>query len=109
MQTAGVGPFFVHRAAAGFGVQKLAVATGSARQAEDAVFEIEVIDQAGFGQALGNLFGVFVLGLKRVHQFQAHQIDQLDLHRHGAAIGRTGVTKAVFVTGPSFATVNVNN
>jgi hypothetical protein len=50
-----------------------------------------------------------VLGFKRIDQFQTHQIGQLDLHRHGAAIGGTAVTQAVFVTGPSFATVNVDN
>ncbi len=74
MQAASVGPFVVHGAATGFGIQKLAVAAGPAGQAENAVFEIEVLDKTGFGQTLGNLFGVFVLGLKRVHQLQTHQI-----------------------------------
>jgi hypothetical protein len=50
-----------------------------------------------------------VLGLKRVHQLQAHQIGHLDLDGHGAAIGRAAVAQTVFVTGPSFATVNVDN
>ena len=48
VKAAGVGPFFVNRAASGFSVQKLAVTAGAARQAEDAVFEVEVLDQAGF-------------------------------------------------------------
>jgi outer membrane biosynthesis protein TonB len=109
VQAAGVRPFVVHRAAARLGIKKLAVAAGATRQAEDAVLEIEVLDQPGLGQALGDLLGVFVLGIKRVHQFQANQIGQLDLDRHGAAIGGTGVAQAVFVTGPGFATVNVND
>ena len=107
VQAAGVGPLVVHRAAAGLGIEKLAVATGAAGQAEDAVLEVEVLDQPGFAQAFGDLLGVFVLGLKRVNQLQPHQIGQLDLDRHGAAVGRTGVAQAVFVTGPGFAAVNV--
>jgi hypothetical protein len=109
MQAAGVGPFVVHRAASGLGIQKLAIATGATRQAEDAVFEVEVLDQPGFAQPFGDLFGVFVLGLKRIDQFKPNQIGQLDLDRHGATVGRASVTQAVFVTGPGFATVNVHN
>eukprot|EP01041_Mallomonas_annulata_P022307 gene22307-42570_t len=40
---------------------------------------------------------------------QPHQIGHLDLHRHGAAVGRTGVAQTGFIAGPSFATVNVDN
>ena len=109
MQAASIGPVFVDRAAAGFGVQKLAVTTGPARQTEDAVLEVEVLDHAGLGQAFGNLLGVFVLRLKGIDQPQPHQINQLDLHRHGAAIGRTGVAQPGPVAGPGVATVNINN
>jgi hypothetical protein len=55
------------------------------------------------------LFGFVVFGLEGIHQAQPHQIGELDLHRHGAAIGRTSVTKARPVTSPSFATVNIYN
>jgi hypothetical protein len=109
VQSAGIGPLVVHGAAARLGIEKLAVATGATRQAEDAVLEVEVLDQTRFGQSFGNLLGVFVLGLKRIYQFQPHQIGHLDLDRHGAAIGRAGFAQTVFVTGPSFATVYINN
>jgi hypothetical protein len=46
----------------------LAVAIGSTRQGEDAVLEIEVLNHSHLLQALGNLFGLFVLGLKRIDQ-----------------------------------------
>lgn len=74
MQSASVGTLVVNGAAARLGIEKLAVPTGSTCQTEDAVLEVEMLDQAGFAQALGNLFGVFVLGLKGVHQLQAHQV-----------------------------------
>ena len=109
MQTAGVGPLVIHRAAARLGIQKLAVTAGATGQAEDAVLEVEMFNQPGLGQALGDLFRVFVLGFKRVHPFEAHQVGQLNLDRHGAAIGGAGVAQAIFITGPSFATVNVDN
>jgi len=109
MQAAGVGAQLIHRAAPGDSIQKLAIATGTPRQREDAVLEIEVLDQPGFAQSLGDLLGLIVLGLERVHQLQAHQIWQLDLDRHGAAIGRTGVAQARLVTGPGVRAVNVND
>jgi hypothetical protein len=109
MQAAGVGPLVVHGAAACLGIQQVAVPTGPSGQAENAVFEVEMLDLPGFGQSLGNLLGVVVLGLKRVDQAESHQIGHFDLDRHGAAIGRAGVTQSVFVTGPGLATVNVNN
>jgi hypothetical protein len=68
MQSAGVGALGIHRAAPGGRIQKLAVAAGAAGQAENAVLEIEVLDHAGFAQAFGNVFGVFMLSLKRVDQ-----------------------------------------
>ena len=68
MQSAGVGPFFIHVATACFGIQVLAVAIGAARQGEDAVLEIEVFNHAHLLQAFGDVFGLFVLGFKRVYQ-----------------------------------------
>jgi hypothetical protein len=109
VQTAGVGPLVVHGAAARLGVEQMAVTSGTPRQTEDAVFKIKVVNQARFAQALGDLLGVIVLGLKWIDHAQPHQIGHLDLDRHGAAIGRTAVAQTVFVTGPSFATVYINN
>ena len=109
VQAARRGPLLVHRTAAGFGVQELAVTTGPARQAENAVLVVEMVDQTRFGQAFGNLLGVFVLGLKRVHQLQPHQVGQLHLDRHGAAIGGAGVAQTDLVAGPSVTTVNIHD
>ncbi len=109
MQTAGVGALVVHIAAPSFGVQVLAIAIGAARQGEDAVLEIKVLDHAHFLQALGNLFGLFVFGLKRVNQFKANQVGQLHFHWHGAAVGGAGVAQAVAIAGPCVAVVDVDD
>jgi hypothetical protein len=109
VESAGVGAFVVDRTTACFGIQKLAIATGSPSQTEDAVLEIEVLDKARLGQTLGYVFGVFVLGLKGVDQLQAHQVGQFHLDRHGAAIGGATVTQTIFVARPGFAPVDVND
>jgi len=96
---AGVGALLVHRAAARGGIEEIAVTTGAAGQREDLVLEIEVLDQAGLGQALGDLLGGFVLGLERVHQLQAHQVRQLD---HAV------VAQAIAVAGPGVGAIDVD-
>jgi hypothetical protein len=68
-----------------------------------------VLNEARFIQPFGDFFSIIVLGLKRINQPQAHQIGQLDLDRHGAAIGRAGVAQTGLVTGPSVTTVNIHN
>ena len=68
VQATRVGALLVHGAAAGLGIQKLAVATGAAGEGEDAVFEVEVVNQPGFAQAFGDLFGFFVFGFEGVYQ-----------------------------------------
>jgi hypothetical protein len=45
----------------------LTVAAASAGKRKDAVFKIEVINETLFAQALGNLFGFFVLSFKGVY------------------------------------------
>jgi len=69
MQSAGVGPFFIHVATACFGIEVVAVTVGAARQGKDAVLEIEVFNHAHLLQSFGNLFGRLVRGFKLVHQF----------------------------------------
>jgi hypothetical protein len=78
MQSAGVGPFFIDRAAAGSGIQASTVTAGASSQREDVVLEIEVINQPSLAQALGNLLGLLVLGFKGVDQVQQNQIGQFD-------------------------------
>ena len=106
---AGVGPLLVHGATAGGGIEVQAVAAGAARQGKDAVAKVEVVDQPGLFQPLGDLLGCFVLGFKGVDQPEPHQVRQAHFHRHGAAVGGAAVTQALAVAGPGFAAVNVNN
>jgi hypothetical protein len=87
----------------------LTVTTAASGQGEDAVFKVEVIDQACFAKALGDLLGLFVLGFKRVDQVEANEVDHLDFNGHGAAIGGTTVAHAGFVTRPTFDAIDVDD
>jgi hypothetical protein len=87
----------------------LTIATGPTRQHENAVLEIEVLNEAGFVQPFGDFFSVIVLSFKRIDQLQAHQIGQFDFDGHGTAIGSAGVAQTGLVTGPSVTTVNIYN
>lgn len=109
MQSAGVGPFFIHGAAACFGVQVVAITAGASGQGEDAVFKIEAFDQPRLLQAFANLLGLFVFGLKWIDQAKAHQIGQLYFDRHGAAVGRTSAAQAAAVAGPSVGVVHIDD
>ena len=109
MQSAGGGPFFIHVAAPCLRIQVVAVTIGAARQGEEAVLEIEVLNHPHFLQAFGNLFGRFVLGFKRVHQLEAHQVGQFDFHGHGAAVGRAAVAQAVAIAAPGVAVVHIDD
>ena len=106
---AGVRALLVHGAAACLRVQVTAVTVGATRQGKDAVLEVEMVDQAGLFQTLGNLLGRVVFGLERVHQTQTHQIGHAHFDGHGAAVGCTAVTQAAAVAGPGVAAVNVDN
>jgi len=109
VQAAGGWPTLVDRAASRVRIQKTTITIGTSGQREDAVPEVEVVDQARFFQPPGNLLGRIVFGLKRVDQAQLDQVRQTDLDRHGAAVGRAGVTQAVAVTAPGVATVNIHD
>ena len=87
----------------------MTVAAASSGKRKDAVFEIEVINEALFAKALGYLLGLFMFGFKGVDKVQANKVGQFDLDRHGAAIGRAGVAHTGFVTGPCVCAVNVDN
>jgi len=92
-----------------FGIQELTVATASSGKRKDAVFEIEVINEALFAKALGNLFGLFMLGFKGVDQVQANEVGHFDLDRHGAAVGCARVAHARLVARPTFDPVYVDD
>jgi len=108
MQAAGVGPLLVHRASACLGVQEMTVTIRTARQGEDAVFEIEVLDEARLAKPLRDLLGLLVLGLKRIDQLQAHKVWQLHFHRHGAAVGRAGVAQTIPVARPGLQAIDIH-
>ena len=109
VQAAGFRPFVVDRAQTGFRVEKIAIPAGSARHGENIVLGVVVVDQLGFEQALGNQLGLDVLHLERVHQLQAHQISQLHLQRHGAAVGRASLAQTGAVLGPGFQSVDIDH
>jgi hypothetical protein len=90
-------------------IEELTISTGSTRQHENAVFEIEMFNESRFAQPFGNFFRVVVLCLERIHQIQTDQISKFDLDGHGAAIGSTGVAQAIAVSAPGFTAVNVHN
>jgi hypothetical protein len=87
----------------------LAIAAGASGQRKNAVLEIEVINQAGLAQTLGNLLGLFVLGFKGVDQIQTDEVGHFDFDGHGATVGGARVAHACFVAGPTFWTIDVNN
>ena len=68
-----------------------------------------MFNEPRLAQALGNLFGLFVLGFKSVNQIQHHQIGHFDFQRHGATISRTAVAHARFVARPGVGSVDVND
>lgn len=109
VQPAGLGPLVIHRAQPRLGVQKVAVPTRPARHREDRVLVVEVVDQLRFLQPLGNVADFFMLRLERVHQLQPHQVRELHLQRHRAAVGRAGVAQACAVAGPGVQAVYVND
>jgi len=68
-----------------------------------------VINEALFAKALGNLFGLFMLGFKGVDQVQANEVGHFDLDRHGAAVGCARVAHARLVARPTFDAVYVDD
>lgn len=108
MLSAGVGTLFVNGAPARDRIQKPAIAAGTTGQREDRIPEIEMLDHARLAEAAGNLLGRLVLGLKRIKQLKPQQVRQLDLDRHGAAVGYTVATQAIAITAPGFQAVDVD-
>jgi hypothetical protein len=84
----------VDSAAAACRIEEDAVVVGPTGQGENFVFEVEVIDQAGFFQPLGELLGRFP-GFKRIYELHAYQILHLYFHRQAAA-DRTAVVAQPF-------------
>ena len=68
-----------------------------------------MINEALFAKALGNLFGLFMLGFKGVDQVQANEVGHFDLDRHGAAVGCARVAHARLVARPTFDAVYVDD
>ena len=68
-----------------------------------------MVNQAGFAQALGNLFGLFVFCLKRIYQIKANEVWHFDLDGHGATVGSAGVAHARLIARPAFWAVNVDD
>ena len=101
-------PLVIDRAATGLRIQIGAIPAGPTRHGKQAVFVIEARHDAHLGQALGNLFDVVVLGLKRVDQLHADQVCQLDFKRHGAAGRHTPVAHAIAVLAPGVGAVYVD-
>ncbi len=73
MVAAGVRALGVDRAQACLAIEEEAIAVGQAGQGEDAVLLVEVLDDAGFAQALGNVLWWFVT-LEGIDQLQANQV-----------------------------------
>jgi len=87
----------------------LAIATAATRQGEDAVLEVEVINEARLHESFGNLLRLFVLGFKRVYQFQANEVGHFDFNGHGAAVGGARVAHARLEAGPTVEAIDVND
>lgn len=108
MLSTGVGTHFIHGAAAGDRIQKPAIPAGTTGEREDGIPEIEMLDHTRLAEAPGNLLGRFVLGFKRINQLKPQQIRQLDLDRHGAAVGYAVGTQTIAITGPGLQAVDVD-
>lgn len=98
----------VDRAASRLNVQKPTITAGPTRERENAVLEVEVLNQARLEQTFGDLLGLFVLSFEWVHQLQAHQIGQAHLNRHGATVGHAAFTQTRTVARPGVQTVNID-
>ena len=109
MEPTGVRALLVHRAAPGHRIQIVAIAAGASGECEDAVFEIEMLNQPRLVQPLGNLLGRLMLRFKIVHQPQTNQVGQFHFDRHGAAIGGTVIAQAIAVLGPGCGPIDVDN
>lgn len=109
MQPAGLRPHVVHRAAPRGRVQEMAIPARPPRHREHHVLVVEMVDQARLLQALRDVPRLLVLRLERIHQPEPHQIGQLHLERHRAAVGRAGGAQARAVAGPGGGVVDIDD
>lgn len=84
MIAAGGGALGVNGAATANLIQEDTVVIGPAGQSKNFMFEVEVIDQPGFFQPLGELFGRF-LGFEGIDEFHTYQIFNPHFYRQAAA------------------------
>lgn len=105
MLTADVGAFVVDGTAARDWVEKVAVAVGAAGERVDFVLAVEVVDDAGFLERLGDLLGRQI-AFKGVDHFEANQVADACLDRHGAAACNAVVAKAFAVFDPGVGIVH---
>ena len=87
MPATSLGALLINAAAARERIKEATIPACPTRQREAAVFEVEMLDQARFGQAPSDLLGRLVLGLERFNKLKAHQICKPDFHRHRATVG----------------------
>ncbi len=102
MVTAGIGALLVNRAAARVGIQIDTIVVGASRQRIDFVLEIEVGDDAGFFQPLGNLLRRFAC-FKFVDHAHPYQINNPHFNRHGTAGAVTAIAQPLAVFQPGFS------
>ncbi len=97
----------IYRAEAGLAVQVKTVAVGQAGQGEDSTLLIEMFDDAGFAEALGNIFG-WLVALEHIDYFEPDQIIDPHFDGQGAAGGLAVATESITVTCPGFQAVWVS-
>ena len=103
---AGVGAFVVDSAAAGRAIQVEAIVICQAGQGEHLGLKIEVGDNAGLLQALGDEL-YRLLGGKGIHDAHADQVAHPHLGRHGATTGATIGAQTFFIFAPSLQPIDV--
>jgi hypothetical protein len=106
MVAAGGGALGVDGAATAGRGKEDAVVVGPSGQGKDLMLEVEMIDQAGFFQPFGKLFGRF-LGFKSINKFHAYQILNAHFHRQTATDRSTVVAQPFAVFDPGRRTVDV--
>jgi len=108
MPAASLGALLINTAATREGIEKATISACPTRQGKQAVFEVEMFDQARLAQASGNLLGCFMLGFKGRHEIQAHQIRKPDFHRHRAAVGGTMSAQTIAIPGPGIEPIDIS-
>lgn len=107
MVAAGVRAFLVNRAPARCAVDINAVIVSLARQREDGVLEVKVVNNASLHQPLGDFFWRFI-GFKGIYDLHANQVFGSHLHRQGAASGLAVLAEVFFELNPGGGFVDIN-